>query len=113
MEHKLKWLTSLSQKAWKPEVDLTVPPRGQQRFPVDSRYLTPRRLQERNVETPYLSRKGTQAVRQADGGAGLGRRKKRRPPCNGVDTGFNVTRHESEPTSDRCLLRERMENALN
>jgi hypothetical protein len=58
MESKLKWLTSLSQKARKPEVDLTVPPRGQQRFPVDSRYLTPQRLQERNVETPYLFPQG-------------------------------------------------------
>jgi len=52
------------------------------------------------VETPYLSRKGKQAARRADGGAGLGRRKKRRPSCNGADTGLNVTRHESEPTSD-------------
>ena len=25
------------------------------------------------------------------------------PLCNGADTGFNVTRHESEPTSDGCL----------
>lgn len=39
-------------------MDLTVPPRGQQRFPVDSRYLTPRRLQERNVETLYLLPQG-------------------------------------------------------
>lgn len=30
--------------------------------------------------------------------------KKRRPPCNRADTGFNVTRHESEPTSDWCLF---------
>jgi len=30
----------------------------------------------------------------------LGGRKKRMPSCNGADTGFNVTRHESEPTSD-------------
>jgi hypothetical protein len=55
---KLKWLISLSQKARKPEVDLTVPPRGQQRFPVDSRYLTPRRLQKRNVVTSYLLPQG-------------------------------------------------------
>jgi len=56
--HKLKWLTSLNQKVWEPEVDLTVPPRGQQRSPVDSRYLTPQRLQERNVVTPYLLPQG-------------------------------------------------------
>ena len=24
--------------------------------------------------------------------------------CNGVDTGLNVTRHESEPTSDWCYI---------
>jgi hypothetical protein len=52
------------------------------------------------VETPYLSRKGKQTARRADGGAGLGGRKKRMPSCNGADTGLNVTRHESEPTSD-------------
>lgn len=40
------------------------------------------------------------AVRPDKGGAGLGGRKKRMPSCNGADTGFNVTRHESEPTSD-------------
>jgi hypothetical protein len=56
------------------------------------------------VETPYLSRKGKQAARRAYGGAGLGCRKKRRPFCNGADTGFNVTRHESEQTSDWCLF---------
>jgi hypothetical protein len=52
------------------------------------------------VVTPYLSRKGKRAARRADGGAGLGCRKKRTPSCNEADTGFNVTRHESEPTSD-------------
>jgi hypothetical protein len=60
----------------------------------------PTSLQKRNVVTPYLSRKGTRAARRADGGAGLGCRKKRTPSCNGADTGLNVTRHESEPTSD-------------
>jgi len=34
----------------------------------------------------------------------LGCRKKRRPACNGSDTGGSLTRHESEPTSDRCLF---------
>ena len=34
----------------------------------------------------------------------MGGRKKRTPSCNGADTGFNVTRHESEPTSDGCLF---------
>lgn len=39
-------------------MDLTVPPRGQQSFPVDSRYLTPQGLQKRNVVTPYLRPQG-------------------------------------------------------
>ena len=41
-----------------------------------------------------------QAARSANGGAGIGCWKKRMRRCNGVDTGLNVTRHESEPTSD-------------
>jgi len=101
---KLKWLTSLSQKARKPEVDLTVPPRGQQRFPVDSRYLTPRDFRSGTWKPRIFSRKGRRTVRGSDEGAGLGCRRKRRPSCNGADTGFNVTRHESEPTSDGCLF---------
>ena len=56
------------------------------------------------METPYLSRKGKQAVRRAHGGAGQGCRKKRMPSCNRADTGLNVTRHESEPTSDRSFV---------
>ncbi len=37
-------------------------------------------------------------------------RKKRMPPCNEADTGFDVTRNESEPTSDWCfVVREREE----
>ena len=44
----------------------------------------------------------------------MGGRKKRRPSCNGVDTGFNVTRHESEPTSDWSFLaRERVDPMRN
>jgi hypothetical protein len=31
-------------------------------------------------------------------------RKKRMPSCNEADTGLNVTRHESEPTSDGCFV---------
>jgi len=48
----------LNQKVRESEVDLTVPPRGQQGSPVDSRYLTPQRLLERNVETTYLLPQG-------------------------------------------------------
>jgi RNA-directed DNA polymerase len=64
------------------------------------------------VVTPYLSRKGKRAVRRADGGAGLGCRKKRTPSRNEADTGFNVTRHESEPTSDGSFTaREQAESS--
>ena len=73
-------------------------------FPVDSRHLTPRRLQKRNVVTSYLRPQGQVNRKGNCWSAGLGGRKKRRPSCNGADTGFNVTRHESEPTSDWCLF---------
>ena len=44
------------------------------------------------------------AVRRTDRCAGLRCRKKRRPCCNGADTGCNITGRESEPTSDGCLV---------
>jgi len=47
---------------------------------------------------------GQQAARSAYGGAGLGGRKKRMTNCNGSYTGFNITRRESEPTSDWSYL---------
>ena len=37
---------------------LTLPPRGRCAQPVDSRYLPPHMLRARNVETPYISRRG-------------------------------------------------------
>jgi hypothetical protein len=48
--------------------------------------------------------RGQQAARSAYGGAGLGCWKKRMLCCNGMDTGLNVTRHESEPTSSRSYI---------
>ncbi len=39
-------------------MDLTVPPRDQQNFPVDSSVPNPTRLQKRNVVTPYLRPQG-------------------------------------------------------
>lgn len=66
--------------------------------------------------TQYYSRSGTWkpcillriseelTVRKAHGSAGLRCRKKRMPSCNEVDTGFNVTRHESEQTSDGFFI---------
>jgi hypothetical protein len=64
----------------------------------------PTLLIQRNMETRYSSRKGKHFARNADSCAGLGGRKKRMPSCNGVDTGLNVTRHESEPTSDWSVI---------
>src|SRR5436305_7618843 len=81
-------------------------PPGRQQVP------NPTLLRKRNVVTPYLSRKGKRAARRADGGAGLGCRKKRTPSRNEADTGFNVTRHESEPTSDGSFAaREQAESS--
>ena len=39
----------------------------------------------RNLLNPYLSRKGKQPAREADGGVGRGEWKKRMPVCNGPD----------------------------
>ncbi len=55
---------------------------------------------------------GQQPAKIAYGGAGLGSRKKRRLGCNGPDTGFNVTRHESVPTSDRSYLAREFAESL-
>lgn len=43
------------------------------------------------------------------GGVGIGGRKKRMSNCNGLDTGFNVTRYESEPTFDWSFLARELE----
>ena len=67
-----------------------------------------------NVETPYLRREGYPAgetARHAVGGAGTRGRKKRRPVCNGPDTGSNFARPERELTSCGCsVVRESVES---
>ena len=82
-----------------------MPPRDPQ-TPRSTAGTSPRVLQKRNVETlyPSLACEGKRAVRRAHGGAGLRCRKKRMPSRNEADTGFDVTRHESEPTSDGCFV---------
>jgi hypothetical protein len=67
--------------------------RGQQIPSVNSRHLTQRHLLS-GTWKPCISPTtvGKPTARKADGGAGLGCRKKRMPRCNGEDTGFNVTR---------------------
>jgi hypothetical protein len=57
-----------------------------------------------------LPLRGQPVARQTYGGAGLGYWKKRMPRCNGSDTGCNITRHESEPTSNwSYIARESVE----
>ena len=53
--------------------------------------------------TPYASRKGKRAVRQADRRAGMGGWKKRRPSCNGVDRGCAHGQHH--PARKRADVR--------
>jgi len=47
---------------------------------------------------------GKRLVREAHGNAGVGCWKKRRSGCNGLNTGLNVTRHESAPTSNESFF---------
>ncbi len=71
------------------------------RPPVESRHLTPHTSRGGTWKPPYRSRlwPGQRIARYAYGGAGLGCRNKRMPRCNCADTGLNVPRRESEPTS--------------
>jgi hypothetical protein len=55
--------------------------------PANRRNLTHPMVWAWNVVSPYSSRKGKQLVREADGGAGMGGWKKRRPSCNEADKG--------------------------
>ena len=85
---------------------LLIPPCGTRNFRTTGVEGAPKLLTGsimRNVETSYLRLDlfGTgETVRRTVGDAGLRCRKKRRPLCNGVDTGLNVTRPEREQTSD-------------
>src|SRR5688500_18268535 len=72
------------------------------RLPVDGRHLT-WRTSEAERGSPVLLPQGTGSREVSRWRCWLGRsedRSKRRPGCTCPDTGFNVTRHESEPTSD-------------
>ncbi len=58
---------------------------------------------ERGKPVSFLSQE-REGSRQADPWrCGYGGGKKRRPSCNGTDTGCNITRRESAQTSLRCL----------
>ena len=82
-----------------------MPPRGLH-APRSTAGTYPRALLQgkRGNLVSLLSGSGQRAVRCAHGGASLGCRKKRRPCCNGADTGFNVTRPERGPTSDGSFI---------
>jgi hypothetical protein len=54
------------------------------------------------VVLPRLSNGGKRAARRADGAAGKGRGRKRRPPCNGADRGCDITPPERGQTSLGC-----------
>ncbi len=69
-------------------------------------------LVERGKPVSFLSQKGREAVRPTNGGAGMGVGKKRRPSCNGTDTGCNITRRESAQTSLRCLGTRTIEESI-
>jgi len=51
------------------------------------------------VVSPSLSHKGKPIVREANGVAGMGGWKKRRPSCNEMDRGCDITPRESGLTS--------------
>src|SRR6266436_10249044 len=55
------------------------------------------------MATPYASREGKRAARQADRRAGMGGWKKRTPSCNGVDRGCAHGQHD--PTRKRADVR--------
>ena len=69
-------------------------------------------LVERGKPVSFLSQE-REGSRKADPWrCGYGGGKKRRPSCNGTDTGCNITRRESEQTSLRCLGTRTMEEAI-
>ncbi len=79
-------------------------------FPGESPIFAPQIPQRLNVRGLGQGRSdslmptgGKPIASEAHGGAGVGSRRKRMPPCNGADTGSEFARRESEQTSKRCL----------
>jgi len=67
---------------------------------------------ERGKPVSFLSQE-REGSRQADPWrCGYGGGKKRRPSCNGTDTGWNITRRASAQTSLRCLGTRTMEESI-
>lgn len=103
--NKCKWLIHLNQNGmgtgWE---SLHTQPTQSTRSPVESRHLTQCYLSCGTRKPCIAPVMGKQSVKIAYGSAGLGCRKKRMSCCNGTDTGFNVTRCESRPTSGGSLF---------
>jgi hypothetical protein len=55
---------------------------------------------------------GRTVARPTKGAAGKGCWRKRRPHCNGVDTGSKFARRENEQTSSRCLVTRKPDKQL-
>jgi hypothetical protein len=114
MEHKLKWLTSLSQKARKPEVDLTVPPRWSTALPGRQQVPNPAETSgaERGNPVSSPAREGEpqgdlMEVRAWDVGKSEGRSVMERIRVS-TSPGTKVS-----PRPTGAFSRESMENTLN
>src|SRR2546428_13014816 len=101
MSTKPKILIGLSQKAleWVQGLDNTLS--WTRNAPGGERAPNPSMSTLRNVVSPYCPWR-----------CGYGGGKKRRPSCNGTDTGCNMTRRESGLTSLRCLGTRTIEESV-
>jgi hypothetical protein len=108
-----KWLLRLNQKvmevgtaSWVYAFVTHIPP-GQMQAPKPTYFC------KRNVETPYRSLWERQTAKSADGDAGTGARRKRKPFCNGADRDCDIILRESGQTSSWSLFtREFLEPSL-
>src|ERR1700757_1758278 len=73
----------------------------------------PFRSHMRNTVSPYCSREGSLAVKRANGGAGRGWGRKRKPSRNGLDTGSAITRRESGQTSSWSSVTKKLGKSAN
>jgi hypothetical protein len=72
--------------------------------------VLPSLVERGNLESFLLFfSRGNQSARIDDNDARIGSRKKRMLFCNGIDIGFNVTKHESELTSDWFSIARKFE----
>lgn len=100
---------ALGQKAWEPEERLFAPFSQTTRSPAERRSLTHPVTQVEQGK-PVRLPLGKRIARCADRRAGKGGPKKRRPGCNGRDSGA-VPQRESVPTSDGSCVTTTYEEA--